>query len=162
MTVVLAIPFDGGWVLGADSRSLAGYTIGSVQKLFECSDGYAIGFAGSLAQGQYVVRNVDTSSPEELADALFDATEDYSESGFLWSDGSRTCTVDGDGSIQDEHGVCGMGSGSTTALGFLSAHEAPRTQEQAETLLIHAIEHVSSVDVSCGGPVHSVVLSKQA
>lgn len=183
-TTIMAVAFDGGVVMGADSRTSTGsYVANRVSdkitaihdRIFVCRSGSA---ADTQAISDYVRRfiaehSIDKGAPPTLAaTAKLLRTLCYNNkdrllagiivAGWTPSEGGAVYEVPLGGSCVQQPFSIG-GSGSTYIYGYVdSAYRPGMTKDECKNLVRTAISHAMARDGSSGGVIRLVTIDKDS
>jgi len=181
-TTIMAVAFDGGVILGADSRVSTGVYISNRasdkitavdEKIYCCRSGSA---ADTQAVSDYVRYFLDQhrmeygKAPKVATAASFFQRLCYSNKDMLmagmicagWDSvkGGQVYALPIGGALLERPYATG-GSGSTYIYGFCDAHYKPgMTKEQCVDFVTRAISHAMARDCSSGGVIRMVVIDE--
>lgn len=182
MTTLAAIQGDGWAVLGCDSKisGVGNYTFTPYPKIFK--NGVAVIAACGSVRGlnllefgwtvpryagksveHYLTRTFIPSMRNVMIEAQVDMQEDKTVpdfgNGLLVAIKGRLFSVNDDYSWDcSEKGLYSYGSGASYSMGALVALKADKAKsvEQAQTLIIHAVNTAIACDIYTGGAIHTV------
>lgn len=181
-TSIMAVSFDGGVVVGADSRVSTGVYISNRasdkitavdDKIFVCRSGSA---ADTQAVSDYVKYFLDQhrmsygKPPKVLTAANLFQQLCYNNKNMLtagiivagWDEvkGGQVYAIPLGGAMIERKYTIG-GSGSTYIYGFCDAYYKPNmTQEQCEEFVQKALSHAMARDGSSGGLIRTATITK--
>ncbi|XP_041932350.1 proteasome 20S subunit beta 12 [Alosa sapidissima] len=183
-TTILAVKFNGGVILGSDSRaSMGGSYVSSktINKLIQVHDRIFCCIAGSLADAQAVTKmakfqlsfhSIQMESPPLVKAAasvmkeLCYHNKDELQAGFItagWDrkKGPQVYTVSLGGMLLSQPFTIG-GSGSTYIYGYVDAKYKPdMSREECLQFATNAIALAIGRDNVSGGVVHLVVITEE-
>ncbi|CAL1583609.1 unnamed protein product [Knipowitschia caucasica] len=182
-TTILAATFDGGVVIGSDSRaSVGGEYVSSktINKVIQVHDQIFCCMAGSLADAQAVLKaakfhlsfhSVQMQSPPQVIAAasvlkeLCYNNKDELQAGFITAGWDRRkgpqVYVVSLGGMMVRQSVTIAGSGSTYIYGYVDAKYRPNmTREECLQFATNALALAMGRDNVSGGVAHLVVITK--
>jgi proteasome beta subunit len=183
MTTTIGIIYDGGVMLGSESRATEGYFIASKEapKIYKITDKIGMTISGGVADCQQMVKNiraltnirrmemgreVTVKSVAQLTSvALFQnrLAPFISEMivGGVDDTGPHLFILDPLGSLIPEERYTATGSGSVVAFGVLESEYKDRMSLDSATKLITAAITASRArDVASGGPLQIIAFTK--
>jgi proteasome beta subunit len=183
MTTTIGLVYDGGVILGSESRATEGYFIASKEapKVYKITEGIGMTISGGVADCQQMVKtiraltnirrmeighDVSVRSVAQLTSlSLFqNRLAPYISEliiGGVDETGPRLYTLDPLGSLIAEEHYTATGSGSIVAFGVLeSKFKDGMTQEEAVALISSAITAARSRDIASGGPLQIIAITK--
>lgn len=184
-TTILAVTFDGGVLIGSDSRaSIGGSFVSSktINKLIQVHDRIFCCMAGSLADAQAVLKaakfhlsfhSVQMESPPLVMAAasvlkeLCYSNKEELQAGFItagWDrkKGAQVYVVSLGGMLIPQPFTIG-GSGSTYIYGYVDAkYKAGMTKEECLQFATNALSLAMGRDNVSGGVAHLVVITETA
>uniref|UniRef100_A0A7S0J0L1 Proteasome subunit beta n=1 Tax=Calcidiscus leptoporus TaxID=127549 RepID=A0A7S0J0L1_9EUKA len=181
-TTIMAVSYEGGVILGADSRVSTGVYISNRcsdkiapvdERIYCCRSGSA---ADTQAVSDYVryfldQHRMEYGRPPKVATAasffqrMCYANKDMLMAGMIcagWdsSKGGQVYALPIGGAVLERPYATG-GSGSTYIYGFCDAHYKPgMTKEQCEQFITNAICHAMARDCSSGGVIRLVIIDE--
>ncbi|KAM4631186.1 proteasome 20S subunit beta 12 [Polymixia lowei] len=182
-TTILAVTFDGGVVIGSDSRaSMGGYYVSSktINKLIQVHDKIFCCMAGSLADAQAVLKvakfhlsfhSIQMESPPLVMAAasvlkeLCYTNKEELQAGFItagWDrkKGPQVYVVSLGGMLISQPFTIG-GSGSTYIYGYVDAKYRPNmSREECLQFATNALALAMGRDNVSGGVAHLVVITE--
>jgi len=182
-TSIMAVAFDGGVVVGADSRTSTGVYIANrvSDKVTPVDDHISVCRSGSAADTQaisdYVTYFLDThrtqyGKPPKVATAasMFRELCYHNKNGLTagiivagWdaSKGGQVFSIPVGGAIMQRQYAIG-GSGSTYIYGFCDAYFKPgMTRDQCVEFVSKALSHAMARDGSSGGVIRMAVIDEK-
>lgn len=182
-TTIIAIPFVGGVVVGADSRVSTGTYVANrvsdkivqlTQHIFVCRSGSAADTQTLTDYAKYYLQHLQlelgpgrvpkVSTAAHLLSRLCYDNKDHLLAGLLvagWDpvDGSSVYSIALGGTCLKVPFAL-SGSGSSYIYGLIDAHyRADLTQDEARTLVKRAVAHAMARDGSSGGVIRTVVIT---
>jgi 20S proteasome subunit beta 1 len=180
-TTIMAVKFDGGVVMGADSRTSTGIYVANrvSDKIAQLHDNIYCCRSGSAADTQavtdYVRRFLQEHSVEKGTDPLvrnaahlvrqicYENKERLMAgmivAGFDTVAGGQIFTIPLGGSLIEQNVAVG-GSGSTFILGLIDAYYKPgMSKEECVAFVKQAISHAMARDGSSGGVIRTVTIT---
>lgn len=182
-TSLLACAFDGGVVLGSDSRITTGQVIvgRSCNKIMELTDNISICMSGSVADVQIVVKYVrywldmhetDHGSPADvdtaarLCQLLCYENKDSLMAGLIVGghdkrNGGSLYSIPLGGTLVKQNFAAG-GSGSTYLYGWCDANfKNGMTKEEAHKFVVDGLSHAIARDGASGGSLRVLTMSAE-
>jgi 20S proteasome subunit beta 1 len=180
-TVIMALAYDGGVVLAADSRTSSGFVVNRVsnkltklsKKIYCCRSGSAADTQNLADQvGMYLNQHAISTKAEATVPAaagLFHRmcylNKWHISAGIIvagWDsiNGGQVFNIPAGGSCVRGDFALG-GSGSIFLYGWMDAHfKVGMTRDQCINFAREAIAHALSRDASCGGVIRTMTIDK--
>lgn len=184
-TTTIGIMCADGVVLGADSRSTMGDFIASeaTTKVYKIHDGLAVTIAGVAGYAEYVVKMLKAQneiyrmnegkpmSPTATASLLsFILRESVSDFGYAFlivgglnnKGDPELFSMDAIGASEKESKYTSIGSGMSSALGYLdAAYTAGMTTQEAAKHALKALQMAAKRSSATGGALRIVAITKK-
>lgn len=179
-TSIMAVQFDGGVILGADSRTSTGaYVANRVSnKLTEVAENVYCCRSGSAADTQAISDSVrmylgmhaadireqpDVYTAAKLFQLICYNNKDHLQAGIIvagWDKhhGGSVYNIPLGGSLVKQPYAIG-GSGSTYIFGFCDAYYRPNmSRDECKQFVVRALAHAMERDGSSGGVIRTVII----